>query len=174
MSREQKADADSDKVITAIPAEPRQTEFRLVAPRPEPEEPAPTQPNPTQPNPMQPSRTAANQVVPRQGMPGQGAWEASEDEGPLLAGTDELRAGWQRIKAGFVDNPPGAVAEASGLVDDLIDTLIGTLRARQQRVRDTWDGDGPSRDTEALRVALLRYQALFNRIARRLGPSHPR
>ena len=86
------------------------------------------------------------------------------DEEPLT-GADELRAGWQRIKAGFVDNPRGSVAEAAGVVEEATEMLVAALRARQQRIRDTWDSDGRSRDTEALRVALLGYQSLFNRIA---------
>jgi hypothetical protein len=90
---------------------------------------------------------------------------ADDDEGPLAAATGELQAGWQRIKAGFVDNPRGSVAEAAGLVEEAAEMLIATLRERQQRIRDTWDGDGPARDTEALRLALLRYQSLFDRMS---------
>jgi hypothetical protein len=65
-----------------------------------------------------------------------------------------------------VDNPRGAVAEAAGLADEAAEALAAALRQRRQQIRGTWDGDGPSRDTEALRRALLSYQALFNRIAR--------
>ena len=90
---------------------------------------------------------------------------AGGDETPLVAATGELRAGWQRIKAGFVDNPRGSVAEAAGLVEEAAEMLIATLRERQQAIRDTWDGDGPASDTEDLRLALLRYQSLFDRLS---------
>ena len=86
------------------------------------------------------------------------------DGEPLLPGIEELRAGWQRARTGFVDNPRGAVAEAAGLADEAAEALAAALRERRQRIRDTWDGNGPTRDTEAMRVALLRYQALFNKI----------
>jgi hypothetical protein len=87
---------------------------------------------------------------------------ADDDEGPLLADTEELRLDWQRIKASFVDNPRGSVAQAASAIDEAIDRLVAALHARQDRGRDTWDRDG--RDTESLRQALLTYQALFNRI----------
>ena len=86
------------------------------------------------------------------------------DDEPLLSGLEELRAGWQRARIGFVDNPRGAVAEAAGLADEAAEVLAAALRERRQRIRATWDGDEPTRDTEALRVALLRYQALFGKI----------
>jgi hypothetical protein len=86
------------------------------------------------------------------------------DDGPLVSGVEELRAGWQRARIAFVDNPRGAVAEAAGLTDEAAEALAAALRERRHRIRATWDGDGPARDTEALRVALLRYQALFAKI----------
>jgi hypothetical protein len=86
------------------------------------------------------------------------------DDAPLLSGVEELRAGWQRARIAFVDNPRGAVAEAAGLADEAAEALAAALRERRHRIRATWDGDGPARDTEALRLALLRYQALFAKI----------
>jgi len=97
------------------------------------------------------------------------ARKPADAEGPLVAATGELRAGWQRIKAGFVDNPRGSVAEAAGLVEEAGEMLIAELRERQQRIRDSWDNDwdsdGPARDTESLRLALLSYQSLFDRLS---------
>jgi hypothetical protein len=87
-----------------------------------------------------------------------------DDEEPLLTDVGELRAEWQRIKARFVEDPHGSVAEAADVVKDAADTLAAALRARQQRIRDTWDADVLGRDTEVLRVALLRYQSLFNQM----------
>jgi hypothetical protein len=91
------------------------------------------------------------------------AYRGLDDE-PLLSGVEELRAGWQRARTSFVDNPRGAVAEAAGLADEAAEALAAALRERRQRIRVTWDGDEPTRDTEALRLALLRYQALFSKM----------
>jgi hypothetical protein len=86
------------------------------------------------------------------------------DDEPLLAGVEELRAGWQRVRIAFVDNPRGAVAEAAGLTDEAAEALAAALRERRHRIRASWDANGSGRDTEALRLALLRYQALFSQI----------
>jgi hypothetical protein len=84
------------------------------------------------------------------------------EAGPLLADAEDLASSWSRLKAGFVDNPRGSVVAAADLVEDVTETLVAALRARQDRIRDSWDRD--SRDTESLRQALLTYQGLFNRI----------
>jgi hypothetical protein len=89
---------------------------------------------------------------------------ADDDEGPLLADTEELRLDWQRIKAGFVDNPRGSVAEAAAVVEEAAEMLAARLRARQQRIRESWEANGSGRDTEALRIALLHYQSLFDKM----------
>jgi hypothetical protein len=171
---------------------PRQTEFRLVSPAPQPPsedgppeaipalalpmEPGPAAPDDGQPAEPedQPAITQPNPVLatPAHVEPApavadpraRAASAARDDDEPLLPGIEELRAGWQRARMAFVDNPRGAVAEAAGLADEAAEALATALRERRQRIRATWDG--PTRDTEALRVALLRYQALFSRIVR--------
>jgi hypothetical protein len=107
-----------------------------------------------------PSRTVPSEAVPA------GAWRAPDavDEGPLLGDTRDLRAGWQQIKAGFVDDPRGAVSEAAGVVDEAAQRLIAAVRDRRRQIRETWDGDSAVGDTEVLRIALLRYQALFRQL----------
>ena len=99
----------------------------------------------------------------QQQVPVQARRVVPSDGGPLLTDTEELAASWSRVKAGFVDNPRGSVAQAANLIEDAAETLVAALRARQDRMRDSWDRDG--RDTESLRQALLTYQALFNRIS---------
>jgi hypothetical protein len=116
------------------------------------------------PSPVVPSPSVPSQAVPFQAALFRERRGPVDDEGPLLPDAGELRAGWRRIKAGFVDNPRGSVTEAATVVEEAIEMLVATLRARQGRIRDTWDGDGPSRDTEALRQALLTYQSFFKRI----------
>jgi hypothetical protein len=90
---------------------------------------------------------------------------AANDKALLLAGADELRAGWQMIRAGFIDDPRSSVAEAANVVEKAAEMLVAALRAQQDEIRSSWDGDGSGNDTESMRQALLTYQALFNRIA---------
>jgi len=120
-----------------------------------------------------PSAPAPAPAVPPQTVPSQAALfrerrrpADDDDEMPLLADASELRAGWQKIKAGFVDNPRGSVTEAANVVEEATKMLVAALRAQQDKIRDSWDSD-PSGggDTESMRQALLTYQALFNRIA---------
>ena len=137
-------------------------------------------PEPTRPEsviqaiPLQavPSQPEPSPAVPPQTVPSQAALfrerrrpADGDDELPLLADADELRTGWQKVKAGFVDNPRGSVTEAANIVEEATAMLVAALRAQQDRIRDSWN-DGPSGgDTESMRQALLTYQALFNRIA---------
>jgi hypothetical protein len=139
-------------------------------------EPEPTRPESViQAIPLQavPSQPGPSPAVSPQTVPSQAALfrerrrpADDDDELPLLANADELRAGWQKIKAGFVDNPRGSVTEAANVVEEATTMLVAALRSQQDRIRDSWDG-GPSgrEDTESMRQALLTYQALFNRIA---------
>ena len=115
--------------------------------------------------PTAPVQAVPFQTVPVQTLPVQSQRTRAEtDDGPLLTGAEELRAGWQRIKAGFVDNPRGSVAEAAAVVEEAAEMLVARLRARQQRIRDSWEANGSGRDTEALRIALLHYQSLFDKM----------
>ncbi|HEY6790877.1 MAG TPA: hypothetical protein VI365_26570 [Trebonia sp.] len=90
---------------------------------------------------------------------------ANDDKLLLLAEADELRAGWQMIRAGFIDDPRASVAEAANVVEKAAEMLVAALRAQQDQIRDSWDDNGSGIDTESMRQALLTYQSLFNRIA---------
>jgi hypothetical protein len=90
---------------------------------------------------------------------------AANDKALLVAGADELRAGWQMIRSGFIDDPRSSVVEAANVVEKAAEMLVAALRAQQDEIRSSWDGDGSGNDTESMRQALLTYQALFNRIA---------
>lgn len=119
----------------------------------------------TRPQPV-PGRTVTDDASPRPAVPAQvRRVPAADDEGPLLGDLSALRASWQRIKAGFVDNPGGAVTEAADVVDEVAQRLITAVRDRRRQIREAWDGDSGARDTEAMRVALLRYEALFGHLA---------
>jgi hypothetical protein len=113
---------------------------------------------------LPPSTTDRGEPLPSRAYAGEPPAYGGLDDEPLLSGVAELRDGWQRARTSFVDNPRGAVAEAAGLADEAAEALAAALRERRQRIRATWDGDEPTRDTEALRLALLRYQALFSKM----------
>lgn len=89
---------------------------------------------------------------------------------PLLGDAPALRASWQRVQAGFVDDPRGAVSDAADLVEHATQALVGALRRRQRELRAMWDGAGSADgggaidSTEEFRLLVQRYRALFNRI----------
>ena len=69
------------------------------------------------------------------------------------------------IRAGFIDDPRGSVVEAANVVEKAAEMLVAALRAQQDQIRGSWDGNGSGIDTESMRQALLTYQSLFNRMA---------
>jgi hypothetical protein len=71
---------------------------------------------------------------------GTGAPAMTDLDAPLVGDVAGLRASWQRIQAEFVDDPREAVVDAAALVEHVTQTLVGTLRQRQQRLRGMWDG----------------------------------
>jgi hypothetical protein len=97
---------------------------------------------------------------------------ADQTDGALLADAG-LRAGWQRIQVGFVDDPREAVADAADLVEHTAQAFVGALQQRQRRLRGIWDGDrrpdgAPEQmtDTEQLRLVMQRYRSLFDQLCR--------
>lgn len=91
-----------------------------------------------------------------------GGGEGSE---PLLP-TDQAgqyTARWQKIQAGFVDEPRESVQEADALVADLMRRLASSFSEERRHLESQWDrGDNVS--TEDLRVALTRYRSFFERL----------
>ncbi len=104
---------------------------------------------------------------------------------PLLSGTAELRARWQRAQGDFVDDPQAAVSAADDLVGQTAEALVDAVRQRQRQLRTAWergpadgspaaaaDGRTPTAmapgapDTEQLRLMMQRYRALFNELTR--------
>ena len=109
---------------------------------------------------------------------------ASLDE-PLLNDADGLRTRWQRVQAGFVDDPQEAVGEAADLIEQTAQAMVAALRQRQRQLRVMWEsgpasepggsgsgesGSGesaaPGQDTEHLRQMMRHYRALFNQLCR--------
>jgi hypothetical protein len=100
---------------------------------------------------------------------------------PLLANTELMRASWQQVQAGFVDDPKAAVSDAADLIDNTVQTLVDTLQQRQRQLRAMLNSDSatgatnsngfdsaPSDvpDTEQLRLMMHRYRSLFNQLVR--------
>ena len=91
---------------------------------------------------------------------------------PLLADVAGLHVRWQRVQAGFVDDPREAVGDAADLIEQTAQAMVGALRQRQRQLRVLWEhGPGgepaaPGADTEHLRQMMQRYRALFNQLSR--------
>jgi hypothetical protein len=119
--------------------------------------------------------------------------EAAGDlDGPLLGDVAGLRASWQRIQFGFVDDPREAVEHAADLVEHTAQALASALQQRHRLLRSLWDRDRPLDDpgslpasvsaqaqpadrsrptdnipgTEDLRLLMQRYRTMFNEICR--------
>lgn len=74
-----------------------------------------------------------------------------------------LRTRWKEIQTAFVDEPRKAVEQADGLVASAMKRLAEVFAEERSRLEQQWDR-GDSVSTEALRVALQRYRAFFDRL----------
>lgn len=72
-----------------------------------------------------------------------------------LAGHEQ----WHEIMAMFVDDPREATQRAASLVDSSVESLLASMKQRQQSMQSDWQGDGA--DTEKLRTALQGYRAFW-------------
>ena len=86
-------------------------------------------------------------------------------DAPLLPSEQlsEFEQRWQRIQAGFVDEPRQAVEEADRLVADLIDGLAASFSESRARLETQWE-QGDNASTEELRIAFMRYRSFFKRL----------
>jgi hypothetical protein len=75
----------------------------------------------------------------------------------------ELRARWDRIQVGFVDEPRKAVEEADALVSATSKRLAEMFASERQKLEQQWDRS-ENISTEDLRVALQRYRSFFARL----------
>jgi hypothetical protein len=93
------------------------------------------------------------------------ATATSEADGPLLSDeeTKNLRARWDAVQVGFVDEPRQAVEQADALVAGALTRLAEVFAEERARLVGQWDrGDDVS--TEELRLALKRYRSFFGRL----------
>ena len=87
--------------------------------------------------------------------------DADEPLVPTTEGVD-FKARWDVIQQGFVDDPRTAVTDADKLVGDVLDRLSTTFDEQHRTLEGQWSNGEP--DTEALRSALQRYRAFFERL----------
>lgn len=90
---------------------------------------------------------------------------AEEQSAPLFSPdqTKDLRARWDAIQGGFVDEPRQAVEKADNLVAETMKHMAEMFADERAKLEGQWDrGDNVS--TEDLRIALRRYRSFFNRL----------
>ena len=133
---------------------------QVIAAEPERDEEEPADAEPADEAPAM----AAESVLDEEPEPDEvAAVQHQEPAGILLDDAGELMAQWKRAVTGFVDDPPGAVTAAAGVLSDAAAQIEAALRDRQQRLRSSWDGTG-SADTETLRQAMLNYRQLLDQL----------
>jgi hypothetical protein len=74
-----------------------------------------------------------------------------------------LRARWDNVQAGFVDDPRECVHQADGLVSDAVEQLTSGFTEVRSRLEEQW-ARGEDASTEDLRLALKRYREFFERL----------
>ena len=94
-----------------------------------------------------------------------GTADTAKKAGHLLAADDAeaFRARWTDVQHGFVDAPRQAVAQADGLVAELMQHLAKTFADERGRLEGQWD-QGDDVSTEDLRTAFQRYRLFFERL----------
>jgi hypothetical protein len=95
-----------------------------------------------------------------------GAAAATPEQAAPLFSRDEareLRARWDTIQGGFVDEPRTAVEQADSLVAEAMKRLAEIFADERAKVEGQWDRN-ESVSTEDLRLALRRYRSFFGRV----------
>lgn len=84
---------------------------------------------------------------------------------PLLTPefVQNLRSRWDRIQAGFVDEPRTAVQQADELVAAAIKGLEESFADARNNLEQQWSR-GDQVNTEDLRVALTKYRSFFQKL----------
>jgi hypothetical protein len=97
---------------------------------------------------------------------GTAAVRAPEEERVALFASNEsseLRARWDSIQVGFVDEPRRAVEEADALVSQTMKRLAEIFSDERHKLEQQW-GRNENISTEEFRVALRRYRSFFARL----------
>src|ERR1700722_17196799 len=87
------------------------------------------------------------------------------ETGPLFSSGEakDLRARWDAIQVGFVDEPRQAVEQADKLVAGTMKRLAEIFAEERSKLEGQWD-QGENVSTEDLRLALRRYRSFFSRL----------
>jgi hypothetical protein len=102
----------------------------------------------------------------RTGSSGAAAAPAMEREtNPLFSSGEakDLRARWDAIQVGFVDEPRSSVEQADNLVAGTMKRLAEMFAQERSNLEGQWD-QGENVSTEDLRLALRRYRSFFSRL----------
>lgn len=110
-----------------------------------------------------PSAPAAEQAAPPEAVETSAPAPAS-GQGHLVPEGEvmDLRARWEAIQQGFVDDPRSAVSDADTLVGEVLQRLSATFENQHRQLEGQWAEGEPS--TEDLRGALRRYRDFFDRL----------
>ncbi len=75
----------------------------------------------------------------------------------------QLKGTWVDIQSAFIDEPKRAVQNADGLVKEILGAVSQKFESARHSLEVEWNR-GEQASTEALRIALQRYRALFDRL----------
>jgi hypothetical protein len=116
--------------------------------------------------PVGPSRGAVPTDQVRMGSQGAATAPALDQEAaPLFSSSEanDLRARWDAIQVGFVDEPRQAVEQADKLVAGTMKRLAEIFADERTKLEAQWD-QGENVSTEDLRLGLRRYRSFFSRL----------
>lgn len=127
-----------------------------------PVEISPTEREPGRPQPVRSEFSPSNRPADLQQA---GATATSTDAVPLFPDDqlEDLRAHWDKIQTGFVDEPRTAVQQADSLVATTMQQLAEAFSREHSKLEQQWDR-GNDMSTEDLRVAFRRYRSFFRRL----------
>jgi hypothetical protein len=89
----------------------------------------------------------------------------TEESAALLSqnSAQDLRGEWDRVQAGFVDDPRSSVKKADELVATAMKRLAEGFSQQRTGLEQQWDR-GEDVSTEDLRLALQKYRSFFQRL----------
>ncbi len=76
---------------------------------------------------------------------------------------EQLKGTWLDIQSAFIDEPGRAVRNADGLVKEILGAVSQKFESARHGLEAEWNR-GEQASTEALRIALQRHRALFDRL----------
>ncbi|MBI5950426.1 MAG: hypothetical protein HY865_02100 [Chloroflexi bacterium] len=77
--------------------------------------------------------------------------------------SEDLRARWNEVQGGFVDEPRSAVQQADALVSEVVEKITRMFASEHGSLESQWK-QGNDVTTEDLRRALQHYRSFFNRL----------